>query len=275
MAYGVIALVVIIVIALVVVKVVGGGGSGTSSIAPPPPSPAPASVVSAVTGVPISVADSVGLPSNSLVVAPQVAKNQPVLMSGGKPDAFFVGALFCPYCAAMRWPIAVAFSHFGTFSGLKVTNSSPWDSDPSTATLAFLGASYSSSYVSFEGIEHEGNDKTGLGTHTQLLALTSSQSNLWAKYAAMFSTSQGYPFMDIGNKVFVLGPLYNPAVLSGLSQEDIAAKLSNPNDQVTQAIVGTSNYLTAGICSITGQQPASVCGASAITQADKAMGLST
>lgn len=276
MAYAVVAVVVVAIIALVVVKVAGGGSnSGNSALAPPfPPTPAPASVVSAVTNVPTSVENAVGVPSSSLVVAPQVAKSQPALMSGGKPSAFFVGALFCPYCAAMRWPTIVAFSRFGTFSGLKESTSSPWDTDPSTATLPFYGATYTSNYVSFEGIEHEGNDTTGLATHRALLPLSSEQSNLWARYAAHFGTQEGYPFMDMGNEVFVLGPLFNPQVLSGLNQSDIASQLTNSKSQVTQAIVGTANYLTAGICAMTGQQPASVCGQSAVTAASKALGLS-
>jgi hypothetical protein len=271
-AYAVIALVVVVVVALVVVKVTGGGSGSGNSLAPKV-TPAPASVVAAVTGIPTSVENAVGVPPSSLVVAPRLAKNQPVLTSAGKPEVLFIGALFCPYCAAMRWPIVAALSRFGTFSGLKETTSSPWDTDPSTATLAFDGASYTSRYIVFDGIEHEGNDTNGLGTHTQLQPLTSTESNLWAKYAAMFSTSEGFPFMDIGNTMFVLGPLYNPAILSGLNQQDIASRLTNPDDQVTKAIVGTANYLTAGICSITGQQPASVCTQPAVTQADKALGL--
>ena len=55
--------------------------------------------------------------------------------------------------------------------------------------------------------------------------------------------------------MFVTGPSYVPGVLAGLNQQEIAAKLSNPTDPVTQRIVGTANYLTASICAVTGNQP--------------------
>ncbi len=34
----------------------------------------------------------------------------------GKPEVLFVGAEFCPFCAAERWPLIVALSRFGHFS---------------------------------------------------------------------------------------------------------------------------------------------------------------
>src|SRR5215471_17073708 len=36
------------------------------------------------------------------------------LTSGGKPEMLYIGAEYCPYCAAMRWSMAVALSRFGT-----------------------------------------------------------------------------------------------------------------------------------------------------------------
>ena len=65
-----------------------------------------------------------------------------------------------------------------------------------------------------------------------------------------------------------------PAILAGLDQQEIAAKLTNPTDPVTEAIVGTANYLTASICAETGDQPASVCSAAGVHKAAAAMKLS-
>jgi hypothetical protein len=231
--------------------------------------PASATVVDQVTSVPTSVASKVGLPSTNVVAPPTYKSGQPPLVIGGKPGAVFIGGEFCPYCAAERWAIVMAFSKFGTFSNLKETTSSPWDTDPATATFSFYGASYSSPYITFDFVEHESNDTDGLGTRTVLQPLTSLESNLWAKY----DNPEGFPFLDIGNKAFVLAPSYVPTVLSGLDQEDIASKLTNPNDPVTQAIVGTANYLTASICSITGQKPASACSPAVVGKAAKAIGL--
>ncbi len=230
--------------------------------------PASNTIVNAVTSVPDSVADSVGLPSTSTVAPPMVKTGQPPLTFAGKPGAVWIGAEFCPYCASERWAVVMAFSKFGTFTNLKETTSSPWDSYPSTATFSFYGATYSSSYITLLMSEHESNDTAGLGTRTSLEPLTPLESNLWAKY----DNPEGFPFLDVGNKYFVLTPSYDAAVLSGLNQSDIASRLTHPNDPVTQSIVGTSNYITAAICATTGQKPATVCSGTAVAEATKALG---
>src|SRR6202043_382420 len=68
-------------------------------------------------------------------VTPPVAtgKNTALLTaSDGKPEILYVGAEYCPYCAAQRWAVVTALSHFGTFSGLGTTTSSASDVDPNT-----------------------------------------------------------------------------------------------------------------------------------------------
>jgi hypothetical protein len=269
LAYAAIVVVVLAVIAVVAIKVTTGSNSSTSGSAPST-TPVSAGLLAEITGVPQSVADTVGVPSS--VVAPSVYKGQPPLTDNGKPEAIFIGAEFCPLCGAERWAVVMALSKFGTWSGLEETTSSPWDTPPAVATFTFLHATYTSDVLSLTTVEHETNDTNGLGTRKALQPLTATEQHLWAQYAAHFGVQQGYPFMDIGNKVFVLGPSYNPNVLEGLDNAAIAAKLSNPNDPVTQSIVGTANYLTAAVCSITGQQPSSVCTAKATQEAATALG---
>jgi len=277
MAFAAIVVVVLVVAVLVVVKVTGGSGSGSGTclngVCAPPVTPAPASLVSELASVPASVEQAVGVPSSSLVVAPTYVPGQQPLTSGGKPEALFIGAEFCPYCAAERWAMIVAFLRFGTFSGLDETTSSPWDDPSAIPTFTFHYATYSSSVVDFTMVEYESNDTHGLGTRHQLERLTTQQNDLWSTYDSKFGEPEGFPFLDIGNKVIVYSPSYNPEVLSGYTQQAIAAQLTNPKSAITQSIVGTANYITAGICSITGQQPGSVCSASAVTAAAKAIGI--
>ena len=45
----------------------------------------------------------------------------------GKPGVLYIGAEFCPFCATERWAMVNALGRFGTFSGLKITNSSTTD----------------------------------------------------------------------------------------------------------------------------------------------------
>ena len=65
--------------------------------------------------------------------------------------------------------------------------------------------------------------------------------------------------MDFGNKYLIAGASYNAGVLAGLSWATIASDLSNPNSAVAKAVDGTANYITAAICQLTGNQPASAC----------------
>ncbi len=272
MAFVSIGVVVVIVLVFVFAKVLSSGPTASKTRLIADPTPASASVVAGVTGVPQSVLDAVGTGQN--VSPPHVLKDQPKLTSGTKPEMLYIGGEFCPFCGGERWSMVLALSRFGTWSGLKETTSSPWDSDPETATFTFRDASLASNYLAFAGIEHATNDNYGSGTRALFQPLTTAQSNLWSKYSAQFGQNTGYPFVDIGNKVFVIGPSYDPGVLAGLDQAQIASKLTNPKDPVTQAVVGTANYLIAGICSETGNQPASVCSAPGTHAASVALKLS-
>ena len=275
-AFASVAVVVVVVVALVVVKVAtGSNNNGTNGVAPPPPpSVAPASLVAQISSVSPSVVDAVGTGTGN--APPTVLKGQPPLTSNGKPEVLFIGAEFCPYCAAERWAIAMAMSNFGQFNGLKETVSSPWDANPETATLSFYGSSFTSSSIDFEAVEHQTNDTHGGGTSTVLEPLTTQQKNLWINYSNHFGIQTGYPFLDIGNKVFVTGPSYNGdgSLLGGLDHQEIAAKFTHASDPVTQAIVGTANYITAAVCSLTGQQPTPVCSSSGVHKAAVGLGVS-
>jgi hypothetical protein len=48
-------------------------------------------------------------------------------------------------------------------------------------------------------------------------------------------------------------------VLSGLSWSTVATDLHNSSSPVAQAVDGTANYITAALCKMTGNQPASAC----------------
>jgi hypothetical protein len=265
--------VVVVVVAFVIVRVVGSPGPSPNNVTPTLTPASPSVLAQVEIGIGAPVARAAGLPSS--LNPPSVYKGQPALVSAGKPEAFYVGGEFCPVCAAERWAIVMAFSRFGSFAGLKETTSSPWDTPPAIHTFSFYGASYTSKYLVFRPTETESNDTgpNAAGRKT-LVPLTSQESSLWTKYASHFDVINDLPFVDFGNKVFVIGGSYDPTILSGLDQGQIAAKLKNAQDPVAQGIVGTANYLTAAICSITGNQPASVCSASIVTQASHALGVS-
>ena len=231
------------------------------------PVPANPGVLQAVTHVDPSVASAVG---GGGATPPSPVNGKPLLTgSGGKPLIFYDGAEYCPYCAAERWGVVVALSRFGTFGKLNETTSSSSDVYPSTHTFTFYQSTYQSTYIDFLPVEETTNQPDGNGGYTPLQTPTTEGQQILKTF-----NSQGYPFIDIANKFTVDTPSYSPQVLQGLTWDQIANDLSDPNSQVTKGIVGTANYLTAAICMTTNQQPASVCTASPIPQLEQSLGKS-
>ncbi len=284
LTWGAVGLVVVIVAVLVIVKVVSGSSTANASYTPV--TPAPASVVHDVTAIPASVFDKVGVTSQQVPVnPPSVLSNQPPLTLNGKsPSMLYVGAEYCPYCAAERWAMTAALSRFGTWSNLKVTASSHTDVDAATHTFSYYGSNYSSPYLHFVPVEMDTNipcsSCTSSNGYQPLQSLTKEEATIATKYSGPQynpnATSSGgisFPFVSINNKVLFSGASFDPGILAGQSWSQIAAGLSNPSNPATQAIVTTSNYMSAAICASTNGQPGSVCTSSGVQAAAKALKL--
>ena len=265
-----IAVVLSVVLGLVLVSLTTGSGPGGHNA--PAIHPVTAGILAEVNAVTPLEATAVGVPSS--VHPPVYDQSQAQLVgAGGKVKILYIGGEFCPNCAGERWAIVMALSRFGAFGNLNETTSSPWDSYPSTATFTFHESTYASQYLDFEAIEHTGNDTSGLGTRKALDPLTAAQSELWSTYESRYGQSPAYPFLDIGNRVLFLSASYDPGILAGLDHSQIAARLSNPDDPVTRAIVGSANYVTAGICALTGSKVSPWCGNPAVKSAAQKIGL--
>ncbi|HEV7210474.1 MAG TPA: DUF929 family protein [Blastococcus sp.] len=219
-------------------------------------------VTSAVSGVPPKVLDSVGAGS---IVTPPTALTGAPLSAQGKPRVLYVGAEYCPYCAAERWALAAALSRFGTLSGLGEVSSSPTDVYPNTATLSFHGAGYTSTYLTLTAKEIEGTQRVG-NSYAPLDKLDPADATLFENIG-----KGSFPFVDIGGKYAISGASYDPSVLQGKTQEQIAAALSDPNSPIGKAIDGTANVITAAVCRVTGNQPGNVCTSAGVTAAAKAL----
>jgi len=207
--------------------------------------PLPASV-QADLKVPASTLTKVGAGS-ALAGAIKPVAGSP-LTSGGKPEMLYIGAEWCPYCAAERWAMAVALSRFGTFSPLRGIHSSSTDVYPNTATLTFYQTKYTSNYLVFTPVENEDIN------HALLQKPTPAQQAVWNKY----DSTNGYPFINFGNR-YIAGTTYNPQVLHGLTWSQIASDLHNPSSPVAQGVNGSANMFTAAICKLTRNAPANVC----------------
>jgi len=262
---GSILLVLVVVAVFVVVKL--SQGSSTPSASSSGRTALPASVVSQVTNVPASTLDKVGKGAvPSFTSTPLSAGSGTTLTNAGKPEMLYIGAEFCPYCAAMRWSMAIALSRFGDFTTpLQGIHSSPTDADPNTATLTFYKAGYASKYLKFTPVENL------TVSHALLQKPTAAQNALWAKYEPDPNT-RGYPFIDFGNKLVLKGPIFDPKVLAGKSWSQIAAVLHDPSSPITQNVVGAANYVTGAICKMTNNQPSDVCSSSAVTAVQSNLG---
>jgi hypothetical protein len=266
-----VAAVVVLIAALVLAKAAGlGSGSGDDVTAKPSGAePAPASVVRAVTSVPASVFDEIGV--GDAQAAPTKI-DAPALSEGGKPKVLYVGAEYCPYCAAERWAVVAALARFGTWSNLAASQSATNDVYPETQTFSFHGASYSSDYLSFTGVETATNEEKN-GRYAPLDELSPADEKIFRTYdqPPYVQTAGAIPFLDIGGRYVNQGASLSPEVLQGKSRAEIAAALSDPTSPIAKAVGGAANVLTASLCEVTGNQPADVCSSPGVTAAAKAV----
>jgi len=250
--------VLVIVAAFIVIKLTQGSPSSSSSGGR---AALPASVSSQVTGVPAATLDRVGKGAVAAFTQGQPAftpGSGAPLTSSGKPQMLYIGAEYCPYCAATRWSMAIALSRFGTLTTpLHAIRSSATDTDPNTATLTFYKTGYTSKYLDFTPVEVQTVSRGPLQNPT------GPQNAIWAKYEPD-PNSRGYPFIAFSNKLVLKGPIYDAAVLQGKSWSQIAAALKDPTSPIAQGVDGAANYITGAICKMTNNQPSDVCSTPAV-----------
>ncbi len=305
--WGAVALIVIGVVVLVVMALT----EPTATVTVIRRTSVPAPVLAELRDIPPSTFDSIGVNGGSVIplVVPATVGGQPPLTSAGKPEVLYVGAEFCSYCAAERWPLVVALSRFGRFSHLAEMRSSGSSVFPSIQTFSFEGSSYTSAYVTFVGVE-EYSDVTGpAGTYTRVASLTPTEQAVFRRddprgIPGGTPALQTLPFVDIANRMVTSTSAFTPALLENLSRDTVASALADPSASLAppgsstpsgatgsaspaaqgrqlsptgiaaQSIVAAANELTAGICSATGDRPADVCTTSGVQAADAVLGLS-
>jgi len=239
-AIGAVTAVLAVVVALVAIKL-------TSAPARPVATESAASsvIVRQVSTVPAAVLTGA---STSQVITPlqAVQGSGPPLTVGGKPAIVFVSEESCPFCAAERWSLTVALSHFGTWSHLGSTTSSATDVYPSTATLSFRTAVYHSTELTLRTTELADNAGRPLQAQSPLDTRLIGAFDV-PPYVNSADQSGAVPFLDIANRYILAGAQYNPQVLAGLSAAQIASQLSNPSSPVAQAIDGSAQVIIAAL----------------------------
>jgi hypothetical protein len=238
-----------------------------------PDGPVPASVLAAVTNVPSDTFEQVG--RGTARALPTAISADVQRGPNGLPLVTYIGAEYCPYCAAERWALVLALSRFGQFDGLRVSHSAADDIFPNTATFSFVGSTYHSAFFDFDGVELQSNQRSA-GAYAPLQAPTPDQERLLQEYDAPpyvpASAAGAIPFVSIANQYVLSGASYDVGILRGLSAEMIANRLSDPTSATTKAIVGSANTLTAALCQVSGNAPADVCSSPTITSLQASLG---
>jgi hypothetical protein len=229
-----------VVVALVAVKLTSTPARLAAS-----ESQASSVIVRQVTTVPAATLTEVS-PGQEITPLQKVKTSGPPLTMSGKPAIVFVSEESCPFCAAERWSLAVALSHFGTWSHLGTTTSSAADVYPDTATLSFRTAQYQSTELTLRTTELTDNSGRPLQDQTQLDTSLINTFDV-PPYVNNADQSGAVPFLDIANKYILAGAQYDPQVLAGLSAAQIAGQLSRPASPVAQAIDGSAQVIIAAI----------------------------
>lgn len=252
-----IGLVVVIVAALVIVKVAGSGSdsSGRDQVSPPAGTFVPPATLSKIASVPLSTLAAA--PSGGIIDEIQPTSAGHALGSNGKPELLFVGAEFCPHCAAERWPLYIALSKFGTFRpGPGRLHSATHDGN--VPTLTFYGTQYSSPYFVFTPVEVYTNEPTPTG-YAPLQTPTRGQANIWQTVGG-----GSFPFLDFAGTASLSGAQYSYVPLQNLPFSTVAAQVGNNATQIGADIDSSAYRLVKSICHfLSSNQPASVCSAGA------------
>jgi Domain of unknown function (DUF929) len=273
LASGSVVVVLAIVLTFVIVKLNSKPPTTASTVSNGPTGSALTSLINEVTSVPASTLNAVGSGGGAITNLP-IKISGSTLTANGKPELLYMGAEYCPYCAAERWAMIVALSRFGTFTGLATIHSAAKDGSgsaepyPNTPTFTFAHATYTSKYLTFTPVELNTNiPDPSTGGYTTLDTPTSAQSALMSKwdnqpYISSSEPAGSIPFLYFGGPTMIVGtsPAQNTALQPlGLNWNKIAADLHDPNTAVAKAEDGEANYITAAICKMTNNQPASAC----------------
>jgi hypothetical protein len=226
--------------------------------------PAPSSIITALSSVPQTTLDSVGvggLGRNYMLSR----LDGGVVAPGKKAVLISENAAWCPHCAANSWAVAMTLERFGTLSGLRLLDSGTYygrvlhgrPSFPHTSGLSFLDVRYRSSFVAFEPIVLFARN----GQRVERLTRAE------ARAIRAVEPHGGFPAVDIGGVFGAAGSAFSPARLVGLSAAMIAGELASPASALAPYIDAQANVLTAALCVATGERPASVCGAPGVEAA--------
>jgi hypothetical protein len=180
--------------------------------------------------------------------------DKPLERRGSKSLVFFMGAGFCPFCAAERWAIIHALANFGKWDGLVESTSAGRDEKYlNVPTVSFARAKYTSDYVEFIGRE------TADRNFEPLQELDEKDYEI----LDIFNPDQIIPFLLIDGQFMQVGSGFSPQILEGMDHTKVEAELENPASAVGKAVRAEIDNIAALTCkSISGR--AAICNSDTI-----------
>ena len=165
--------------------------------------------------------------------------DEPLKRQSGKSLVFFMGAGFCPFCAAERWAIVKALNNFGSWTGLVETASADHDEKYlNIPTVSFARAKYQSDYVEFVGRE------TADRNFEPLQELDEKDYEI----IDTFNPDQIIPFLLIDGQFMQVGAGYSPQILEGMDHAKVRAELTISGSPVGKAMKTEIDNITALVC---------------------------
>ena len=180
--------------------------------------------------------------------------DQPLKRAGGKSLVYFMGAGFCPFCAAERWAIVKALERFGKWEGLVEDKSAGHDEKYlNVPTFSLARTKYSSNNIEFAGKE------TADRNFEPLQELDDSDFEV----LDMYNPDQMIPFLLVDGQYMQVGAGFSPELIQNMSHEQVLTELEKPDSAIGKAIRAEIDNIIALVCkSIGGKSEA--CGSESI-----------
>ena len=169
--------------------------------------------------------------------------DQPLKMAGGKSLVYFMGAGFCPFCAAERWAIVKGLERFGRWENLVEDKSADHDEKYlNVPTFNLARARYTSNIVEFVGKE------TADRNFEPLQELNDKDYEI----LDLYNPDHMIPFLLIDGQYMQVGAGYSPELIQNLSPDRINFELGKTNSAIGKAINSEIDNITALICKAIG-----------------------
>ena len=165
--------------------------------------------------------------------------DQPLKRPGGRSLVYFMGAGFCPFCAAERWAIVKALEQFGSWEGLAEDKSAGHDEKYlNVPTFSLARAKYSSGMIEFAGKE------TADRNFEPLQELDDDDYEV----LDMYNPDQMIPFLLIDGQYMQVGAGFSPELIQNMSHQQVHKEIDSPNSTIGKAIRAEIDNIAALVC---------------------------